>query len=87
MNRSELEYEIRATLARLTGQDTSKIPADGDLGDALGLDSLGRLELLAEVEERFDMLFDDVDMNDAKTIEGIIGIAERNLGLAPAEAR
>lgn len=86
MNRSDLDYEIRSTLARLTNQDTSGIPADCDLGDALGLDSLGRLELLAEVEERFDMFFDDVDINQAKTINGIVSIAERNLGLAPAEA-
>lgn len=86
MNRADIEMEIRATLAQLTDQDTSDIPTDRDLGDALGLDSLGKLELLAEVEDRFDLLFDDVDMTQAKTIDGIIAIAERNLALAEAEA-
>lgn len=86
MNRSELENEIRATLARLTEQDTSGIPADADLGDALGLDSLGRLELLAEIEDRLDMLFDDVDMNRANTIDGIIEIAEHSRAALETEA-
>jgi len=78
--------EIRTTLAQLTDQDTSGIPVDRDLGDALGLDSLGKLELLAEVEDRFDLLFDDVDMTQAKTIDGFIEIAERNLAHAETEA-
>ncbi|HKJ61270.1 MAG TPA: acyl carrier protein [Hyphomicrobiales bacterium] len=84
MNRSEIEREVRATLARLTEQDASGIAADADLGDALGLDSLGRLELLAEVEDRFDVLIEDVDMDKVATIEGIIDVAERTL--APADA-
>lgn len=86
MNRSEIEVEVRTTLARLTEQDTSDIPVDTDLGDALGLDSLGRLELLAEVEDRFDLFFDDADVNKAKTINGIIEIAKRHLVRAEAEA-
>lgn len=86
MNRSELENEVRTTLARLTEQDTSEIPTDADLGDALGLDSLGRLELLAEVEDRLDMLFDDVDINLAKSIDGIIEITEHSIAKLEAEA-
>lgn len=84
MNRSDIEIEVRNTLARLTEQDTSDIPADSDLGDALGLDSLGRLELLAEVEDRFDLFFDDADVNTAKTIDGIIEIAKRSLAQTEA---
>jgi acyl carrier protein len=87
MTRSELETEIRETLARLTGKDTSTIPTDADLEDAIGIDSLGRLELLAEVEERFDLLLDDIDMKEAKSIDGIIVIAARNLPQFRLEAK
>lgn len=86
MNRNDIDREIRSTLTHLTGQDTSGITADQDLGDALGLDSLGQLELLAAVEDRHDLMFDEVDMNQARTIAGIAGIVERNLALFEKEA-
>lgn len=86
MNRNDIDREIRSTLAHLTGQDTSGITADQDLGDALGLDSLGQLELLAAVEDRHDLMFDEVDMNQARTIAGIAGIVERNLAQFEKEA-
>ena len=47
---------------------------------------LGRLELLAEIEDRLDMLFDDVDMNRANTIDGIIEIAEHSRATLETEA-
>jgi acyl carrier protein len=79
MNKQEIEIEIRKTLARLTEQEVADIPIDRDLGESLGLDSLGRLELLSEVEDQFDLFFDDVDSEKASTIQGMLDIVETAL--------
>ena len=62
----------RSSLEQLTELDLSEIASDADLGDAIGLDSLGKLELLTEVEDRFDMTFYDADTEGASSINGMI---------------
>ena len=72
MTRTEVEAAVRTSLQDLTGRNTSNIPEDQDLGDAIGLDSLGRLELLADVEDRFDLFFLDADTQSAATIKEMV---------------
>ena len=79
MTRQEIETAIRSALAELTGEDIAAITPEEDLGAAIGLDSLGRLELLAEVEDRFDLFFPDADSESAGTITGMIDIVTREL--------
>ncbi len=79
MNRKDIEVEIRNSLARLVDQDVTNIPADKDLGEAIGLDSLGRLELLSEVEERLDLTIYEADSEDTSTIGGMLKIVENAL--------
>ncbi|MGI9391163.1 MAG: acyl carrier protein [Boseongicola sp.] len=76
MNRKDIEAEIRSSLTRLVDQDVSQVPSDKDLGEAIGLDSLGRLELLSEVEERFDLTIYEADSDEASTIGGMAKIVE-----------
>ena len=80
MNRREIEAEIRKSLARIAGRDVADVPIDRDLGDALGLDSLDRLELLSDVEERLDVILYDVDTTKASTISGMLEICETAIG-------
>lgn len=79
MNRKDVEKEIRRTLTRLAEVDMSTVPLDQDLGDAIGLDSLGRLELLSEMEERFDLTIYDIDSDKAATLGGMLDIVEAAL--------
>lgn len=79
MNRQELEAEIRRTLAALTDTDVTDVSLDEDLSVELGLDSLSRLELLSEVEDRLDMLIYDADTAKATTIRGMIELCEATL--------
>ena len=72
MKRAEIEMVVRSSLEQLTELDLSEIASDADLGDAIGLDSLGKLELLTEVEDRFDMTFYDADTEGASSINGMI---------------
>ena len=85
MNRQKIEMEIRKALARITEEDVSRLKSDEDLAAAIGLDSLGRLELLSEVEDAFDLTIYDIDNEKASTIRGMLEIVEAAL-LEDAEA-
>ena len=79
MTRKDLEKEIRAILTRVTEEDASRVGLDEDLAEAIGLDSLGRLELLSEMEEKFDFTIYDLDTNKISTIGGMLDIVEKAL--------
>lgn len=79
MTRDKIEAEIRITLAKLLETDLSGVGSDDDLGAAIGLDSLGRLELLSELEERFDLIIDDIDSDRPPTISAMTETVETAL--------
>ena len=79
MNRKELETEIRTILTRVTEEDAFRVGMDEDLATAMGLDSLGRLELLSEMEEKFDFTIYDLDTDKISTIRGMLEIVEKAL--------
>ena len=76
MTRTDMENTIRNALTRLTEIDAMDLSLDADLAASLGLDSLGRLELLSEMEERFDVTIYDVDSESASTIRGMLSVVE-----------
>ncbi len=53
------ESTLRNAIAKFAYIDPKKIEVTSDFGDDLGLDSLDRLELLAEIEERHGILLPD----------------------------
>jgi acyl carrier protein len=59
--------ELRALIADVTKRDASKLGADDDLVAALLLDSLEALRLLAFVEKRFGVRFDDDEVHGIRT--------------------
>ena len=79
MKRSEIEEQVRDALDALTDENVKAVPGGADLATAIGLDSLGRLELLAEVEDRFDLMFVDADVDSANTIDGMVDAVLREL--------
>ena len=79
MTRKEIETEIRCALARLTDHDVSEIAVEQDLGEAIALDSLGRLELLSEVEDQLDLTIYEADSETTSTIAGMTAIVEKAL--------
>jgi acyl carrier protein len=86
MTRTDVETAVRTALADLTGAEISGVASGEDLGAAIGLDSLGRLELLAEVEDRFDLFFLDADSESASTINGMVEIVQREMARAEEAA-
>lgn len=43
----------------------------------LGLDSLDVVELLLQLEEQYDIHFDDVDMSGIVTVEDLLNVIEK----------
>ncbi|MEM6386051.1 MAG: acyl carrier protein [Pseudomonadota bacterium] len=76
MNRSEAETTVRRILTRVTGQDVEHLSLDDDLLDCTALDSLGRLEVLSEIEEAFDVTIYDLDAQRTATLRGVLAVIE-----------
>lgn len=76
MTRHDIEVEVRNSLARISEKDVSALKIDDRLSEAIGLDSLGRLELLSEVEDTFDLTIYDIESEKSETIGGMVEIVE-----------
>ncbi len=61
--------QIRVKLAEATHKD--KVADDDKIRD-LGLDSLDVVELLLQLEEEYDVHFDDVDMSKLLTVKDLL---------------
>lgn len=76
MTRPDIETAIRRILAHVTSEPVAHLSIDDDLIDTTGIDSLGRLEVLSELEEAFDVTIYDLDSDKIATIRGIIDVVE-----------
>lgn len=80
MTEHQQEIWLRSAIARISGTPADTVPKDADLQEAVGLDSLGRLELLSEVEDEFDLYFDDAPMVETLTIDDMLSAIDAKLG-------
>ena len=71
MNDLGQERQLRELIAAVTGRDPSHLTADDDLVEALGLDSLTALRLLAMVEKRFQVRIPDAELTTMRTLRRI----------------
>jgi len=85
MTQGEREAWLRRTITRISGRPAHEVALEADLEEAVGLDSLGRLELLAETEERYDFLFDDEALSTATTIGRMLRAIDRHMADADTE--
>ena len=60
--------QLRTIVGEITRRDASALAPDDDLVFALGLDSLEGLRVLALVEKRFHVRFDDARLHDLRTL-------------------
>lgn len=75
MKRKDIERLVRKQLAEQTEMDLSNVGLDDDLGETIGLDSLGKLELLVVVEDHFDITFLEASTESASTINAMIDLS------------
>jgi len=73
----DLEQAVRSLIADVTRQDTRALGRDDDLVEALGVDSLQGLQILARVEKRFDVRLPDDELIGLRTVGRIAALVER----------
>ncbi|HSG00027.1 MAG TPA: acyl carrier protein [Vicinamibacterales bacterium] len=73
----DLEQEVRRLVADVTRQDTRALGADDDLVEALGVDSLQGLQILARVEKHFGVRLPDDELIGLRTVGRIAALVER----------
>ena len=59
------------------GYTAFQITPEMSIYEDLGLDSLDTIELVAKLEEKFDIRIKDDDLVDVKTIQDIVDIANK----------
>lgn len=68
--------EIKVKLAAVCHKDSV---SDSDKIRELGLDSLDVVELLLQLEEEYDVHFDDVDMSSILTVKDLLDEVNKQL--------
>ena len=73
----EIFEKVTNILSELSG--TESICLDQELEKDLGLDSLQMVTLLIMIEETFDLLLDETDMNpfDSVTVSQVVSLVEK----------
>ncbi len=84
MTQAERETWLRGVLTRISGKPADTVAPETDLEDAIGLDSLGRLEVLSEIEDRFDFFFENETLTTARTIARMLAEIDRHTPLDAA---
>ncbi len=72
-----LEEKVKEVIREISGVENIK--ESDDLLDDIGLDSLGMVTLLVELEDTFSIKIDESDMNpfDLLTVQDVIDLAEK----------
>jgi acyl carrier protein len=73
----QIEVRVRAIVAEVVREDTRATGRDDDLVEALGVDSLQGLRILAAVEKRFAVRLPDDELVHMRTIGRIVDAVER----------
>lgn len=74
MDRTELEQDVRQALSVYAQMPADAIRPDAHLTKDLPIDSLSRLELIAELEVRFDIELTNDELSRMTTLNGIVDV-------------
>ncbi len=66
------EATVRATVALFIGQDLGQVSETADFSEDLGMDSLDRLELLAAIEQEYDVTLSDEELSSVSNMGELI---------------
>jgi acyl carrier protein len=79
MSPEHREIWLRALVTRISGRSAAATGPDDALQEAVGLDSLGRLEVLAAFEDGCGFLFDDAEGADICTLGQTLDLIAQKL--------
>lgn len=69
---------VRDIIANQIGLDKSRITLESDIIKDLGLDSLGVVELVMEIEDKYGLIADDDTVATLKTVGDVVKYIEEN---------
>lgn len=69
---------VRDIIANQIGLDKSRITLESDIIKDLGLDSLGVVELVMEIEDKYGLVADDDAVATLKTVGDVVKYIEAN---------
>jgi acyl carrier protein len=72
MRLETLEQEIRTIVAAKAARDPTQIGPYEDFEEDLGLDSLDRLDVLAEVEDELGIRMSEDEISEVRNIDGLL---------------
>ena len=75
--------DTRRILSQVCGIPASQISDDSRIGDDLGLDSLGRVELLSAIEAELGLYVDEQDVGSGMSVADLEQLLQRS-GIAPS---
>ncbi|MDP6173573.1 MAG: acyl carrier protein [Rhodospirillales bacterium] len=76
------DMELRRAIGESLHQEVFHLPMDQTLENALGMNSLAGLELMAEMEDRFGVRFRDEDLARPRTLGNILAALQSRPGRA-----
>lgn len=68
----QIEEGIKEILSKRLDIKKDKIALDSKLDDDLGMDSFGAIEVMFEIEDKFDIEVPEKDLLDVKTVRDMI---------------
>jgi acyl carrier protein len=74
---TDVAARVRAIIEEVSRRDAGTIADDDDLVEALGVDSLQGLQILAGVEKRFEIRIPDGELIQLRSIRRIVATVER----------
>ena len=66
------EASVRATVAQFIGRDLGQVSETADFSEDLGMDSLDRLELMAALEQEYDVTLSDEELSSISNMRELI---------------
>jgi len=73
----EIRTSIKASISNVTGIDVNEIRDDSSYVDDLGLDSLSILEIVVDVEAKFDIDAPEEELRAIRTIEDTVRLVQQ----------
>jgi acyl carrier protein len=77
MSNPGIETSVREIVSAISRQNLTAVGSNDDLVEALGVDSLQGLQILASVEKRFDIRLPDEELIRMRTIGAIVAGVQR----------
>lgn len=79
LDRDTLKQEIITIIAETAGVDKARITEDDVLKDNLGLDSLDTVDLIINLESKFNITMLEDDIDSSFKVSDVIGLIEREI--------